>query len=247
MPKQPLPDARPRSRPSTFAAEDPVETVVPGVVEPTAVSTGVDVDTPASEFVYPYTARASYGENPADVKMAESYFVGEIAPDPGVETMLVYCLVDHTRELDQLEKAKRVLIRMGLSDFLVEMMEPSLTKADQLVAGWSLKSLAKQWALGVPGAEAEVARRLGVVGMATQDILTNGYAMSLGALDRLSALMERTERRRDRVIRTIEHRRAIRSLVEVRAVQLRRADDAWSGAVTSSAPHASLSDGRADV
>lgn len=244
MSSRPPPPARSRSRPAARSAASDAEQQASALASET-----VEEPPSPAEFaadVYPFGTRITVGEDAETIRDAEAYFLEAIRPDPGAETMLVYSIIDHTRELEQLEKTKQVLIRLGLCDFLAEAMKPSVTRAEHLGGAGDMAQLAKSWALNVSGAEADVRRRLAMVNLTLDHVLANGYALSLGQLDRVSTLMERAERRRDRMLRTLEQSRAIRSLVDLRGVQVRRATAALVIDATAQLGSVPDTHGRAD-
>lgn len=226
MSKQPLPKARHRSRTNSEGSSSPV---MPETETMSFMGAGSEMDRELTTPDYPYPVPATLfpGEDVASFQSIQDYFQETIDPEPGVEAMLVNSIVDHVREIRQLEKARTVLVRLAVADDLAVILRRSVTRSDEITGGFLPEIAAKQWALGANWAQVEVRRRLSELNMVEDDLLRNGYALALDQLDRLSALIERAERRRDRVLKTFEQMRALQSLVELRNLQVRRANSAF--------------------
>lgn len=147
--------------------------------------------------------------------------------------MLVSTLVDLTREIHQLEKTRATLIRFKLREVLQELMtgtEEGVSKSDEALI---LFAVARRWALGGRGSDLDVAERLATKGLSLEVVMGHGYALALDEMKQLNGLIERAELRRDRVLRTFDNSRALRSLVRVREMQVRRAEFALIDATPS--------------
>ncbi len=222
MTDRPQPDARVRQRPragssSSLGALDE---------ERVRLGAGRAGSDGGGTPVFPSSETMLWGEPRESYEAIKAYFLDTMAPSPGLETMLVHTIIDQTREIHQLERARTAMVRLALCDTLVDLMKPSATHT-QAMLGWpELKNYARQWAFGAPGAETEVSIRLAMNGMTTAQVKEFGPAVAIDGLDRIGAQIERVERRRDRVVRTFEQSRALRSLVSLRVVQTQRAQSA---------------------
>ncbi len=138
--------------------------------------------------------------------------------------MLAITLINQTRELNQLEKSKIVVIRLALSDYLIDKLKPTITKADHLGDPHKLSRIVNHWAFGLDGEHKELSAKLAAIGLVLENIVAQAYSIAIDDLTKLDTLIDRTERRRDRSVRTFEASRAIRSLMDLRHVQVRRAN-----------------------
>lgn len=216
MSEKPLPDARPRSRPAISASEVPIpDTRVAAEVFPAG---------PTPDHFYPFPTRPLVGESAEQALAAQAYFLREIDPDPGLESMLAMTLIDQTRELNQLEKSKIVVIRLALSDYLIDKLKPTITVAEHLGDPHKLSKMVNAWAFGLDGEHKELRAKLAAIGLVLENIVAQAYSIAIDDLTKLDTMIDRTERRRDRSVRTFEASRAIRSLMDLRHVQVRRAN-----------------------
>ena len=223
MSKSPLPDARHRTRsagPAPAAIDLPPAnpTLKPPLIAPMASSDECSA--------YPFPMRPFPGETSEEAQSAQQYFLDSIDPEPGIETMLAHAVIDQTRELNQLDRSRAQIIKLSLGGTLIGLLEPTITKGDTMGDPHKLKRIVNNWIYGGVEAEKDLRKQLALAGLRLEDIIARGYALSIETLNGLDAMIDRAERRRDRSIRTLESSRALRSLVSLRQVQVRRAHQA---------------------
>lgn len=220
MSGQPLPDARQRSRPPNRASD----TLAPVETAESQVSLPAPAAPPEPTQAYPFPLRPLVGETIAQARVAQDYFLREMDPDPGMEAMLAMTLISQTRELNQLEKSKIGVIRLALSEHLIKLVKPTMSMADNLTDPNKATRIVNQWVFGgTENDHKELKHQLASIGLRLDSVLAQGYSLAIDKLTKLDILIDRTERRRDRSVRTFEYSRAIRPLVKLRHVQVRRA------------------------
>lgn len=173
---------------------------------------------------YPRPSALYVGESWEEYEEVRRYFFDTVRPAAGTEAMLVSTMVDLTREIHQLEKARATLIRFKLRDLLVELMTGTEEDATPEEEATILVAVARRWALEGRGSDVDVAERLAVNQLSLEAVMRHGYALALDEMKQLNGLIERAELRRDRVLRTFDNSRALRALVRVRDLQIRRAE-----------------------
>lgn len=218
--KSPLPEARHRSRSPSPAPAAVDLSPANSPPEPPFIAPAVKPD---ENYAYPFPMKLFAGETPEEAQSAEQYFLDGIDPDPGIESMLARTIIDQTRELNQLDRSRAQIIKLSLGGTLVGLLEPTITKGDTLGDPHKLKRIVNNWIYGGADAEKDLRKQLALAGLRLEDIVARGYALSIETLNGLDAMIDRAERRRDRSIRTLESSRALRSLVSLRQVQMRRA------------------------
>ena len=226
MTKQPLPEARPRSRSPSIATETAKAARAAPNVDPAEVDPDGGLSTGPT---YPFPMRVLIGETIEQALATQQYFINEIDPNGGMEEMLVLSMVDHTRQLNLLENSKSIIVRMSLSERILNLMEPALDPADRINDEIKQQRLVNQWALGGNGAEEQIRLILKKLNIKFDHLLLNGYAVAFDKISHIDALIDRLERRRDRAIRTLEYTRANRPLVNLRHTQARRMNLALAG------------------
>jgi len=221
MSEQPLPDARPRSRPANRASDTPA----PSQTAESQVSLPAPAAPPEPTHAYPFPLRPLINESMAQARAAQDYFLREMDPEPGMEAMLAMTLINQTRELNQLEKSKIGVIRLALSEHLIKIVKPTMSMAENLMDPNKADRIVNHWVYG--GSESdhkELRSQLASIGLRLENVLAQGYSLAIDKLTKLDVMIDRTERRRDRSVRTFEYSRAIRPLVKLRHVQVRRAN-----------------------
>lgn len=181
MSEQPLPDARPRSRPPNRVSDTPApnDNEAAQAAQSQAAS-AASAAPPEPTDSYPFPLRRLVGESTEQARAAQAYFLREMDPEPGMEAMLAMTLINQTRELNQLEKSKTAVIRLALAEHLIKILKPTMSMADGLMDPHRINRIVNQWAFGgVESDQKELRDQLALIRLRLDSVVAQGYSLPI--------------------------------------------------------------------